>query len=254
MSRATRPRRVAPAIPVNGLVDLGAWARRGAARVRRRTPPATIVLADDHRLVRQGLRALLDAEPGLRVVGEAADGFEAIRAVEHLRPSVLVLDLMMPRLGGMQVAREVTRRFPETRLLVLSMHAEDAYVSEALGSGALGYVLKASSADELVKAIREVIAGRRYLGSGLSASGVEAYAAKTRNVPLDPYAALTAREREVLQLVAEGRTSVEIAARLSISPRTIETHRANLMHKLGLHTPAELIRFALMRGIARIDR
>jgi two-component system, NarL family, response regulator NreC len=213
----------------------------------------TIVLADDHQLVRQGLRALLEAEPDLRVVGEAADGLETLRVVERTKPRVLVVDLTMPSLSGIEVTREVVQRFAPTQVVIVSIHASEAYVLEALRNGALGYVLKEASAAELVRAVREAAAGRRYLSARLSERAIEAYVVKARQATLDLYDTLTTREREVLQLVAEGHTSTEVASRLGISPRTAEAHRANLMRKLGLRSQTELIRYALKRGILPME-
>ncbi len=213
----------------------------------------TIVLADDHNVVRQGLRALLEAETDFNVVGEACDGLEALQLVEQLRPNVLVLDVMMPGLNGLEVSRQLNKLSPQTHIVVLSMYSNEAYVLEALGNGASAYVLKDSSSADLVHAVREVAAGRRYLSPPLSDRAIEAYQEKARAVVLDKYETLTTREREVLQLSAEGHTSTEIAARLGISSRTAETHRSNLMHKLGLHTHADLIRYALRRGIIPMD-
>jgi two-component system, NarL family, response regulator NreC len=209
----------------------------------------TIAVADDHPLVRQGLRAVLEAEPDFQLVGEAGDGLEATQLVERLRPDALVIDLMMPGLNGLEVTRQVRQRSPETRVVVLSMHADEGYVLEALRNGAVGYVLKDSSATELVQALRDVFAGQRYLSRQLSERAIEAYIQRAESTAPDSYHSLTTREREVLQLAAEGCSSAEIAARLSISPRTAETHRSNLMRKLGLHTQTDLIRYALRRGI-----
>jgi two-component system, NarL family, response regulator NreC len=212
-----------------------------------------IVLADDHQVVRQGLRAILEAERDLRVVGEAANGLEAVDLVERLKPDVLVVDVMMPRLNGLEVARETGQRSPQTRVIVLSMYANEAYVLEALKNGAVGYVLKDSCADDLVQAVRQSNTGRYYLSSPLSERAIDAYVKKAKEATLDPYDTLTSREREVLQLVAEGQTSAQIAARLFISPRTVETHRANLMRKLGLNTQVDLVRYALKRGILPME-
>lgn len=209
----------------------------------------SIVLADDHHVVRQGLRALLEAEPMFFVKGEAGDGLTALQMVENLRPDVLVLDLMMPGLNGLEVTRQATKLSPMTKIIILSMHAGEAYVLEALRNGAFGYVLKDSGADELVEAINTVIGGRRFLSSPLSERAIDLYITKSQDLPEDPYDSLTTREREVLQLAAEGNTNAQIAERLSISPRTAETHRANMMRKLDLHNSTELIRFALQRGI-----
>ena len=213
----------------------------------------TIVLADDHNVVRQGLRALLEAETDFSVVGEACDGLEALRLVDQLNPNVLVLDLMMPGLNGLEVARQLNKHSSHPRIIVLSMYSNEAYVLEALGNGASAYVLKDSSSADLVHAVREVAAGRRYLSPPLSDRAIEAYQEKAKAATLDRHESLTTREREVLQLAAEGHTSTEIAARLGISSRTAEAHRSNLMHKLGLHTQADLIRYALRRGIIPME-
>lgn len=214
----------------------------------------SIVLADDHTLVRQALRHLLEVEPDLRVVGEAGDGLEAVRLAERLRPRVLVVDVLMPGLGGVEVTRQVRQRSPETRVVVLSMYATEAYVMEALRNGAAAYVLKDSGSADLVQAVREAAAGRRYLSPPLTRLAIEAYAERAQSTAAqDAYETLTAREREVLHLAAEGHTNSQIAARLMISPRTAETHRANLMRKLGLRTQSDLIRFALRRGILPVE-
>jgi len=214
---------------------------------------ATIVLADDHQVVRQGLRRLLEAERGLTVVGETGDGLGVADLVERMRPDVLVLDLMMPGLSGLDVTHQVVKRSPATRVVVLSMYASDAYVLEALRNGARGYVLKDATAAELVRAIRSVLAGRRYLSPPLSAHTVEAYERKVRSTEVDIYETLTAREREVLHLAAEGLPASALAERLGISPRTAETHRANVMRKLGLHGRAQLVRYALQRGLLAVQ-
>ena len=214
----------------------------------------TVVLADDHRVVRQGLRTLLDAQRDLSVVGEATDGLEVVRLVERLRPDVLVVDLMMPGLGGLEITRQVSRRTQQTHVVVLSMHADESYVLEALRNGAAGYVLKCASAAELIEAVREVAAGRRYLSPPLSDRAIDAYAQKDRDATLDVYETLTTREREVLHLAAEGHSNRTSAARLSISPRTAETHRANILRKLGLQNQSELVRYALRRGILQMGQ
>jgi len=213
-----------------------------------------IVLADDHRVVREGFRALLAGQKDFQIVAETGDGLEAIRLVEKHQPDVLLIDLMMPGLGGLEVTRQLTQRKSPVRVVVLSMHANEAYVIEALKNGAVGYVLKDASSADLVRAVREAVAGRRYLSPPLSEKSIEAYAQKARtSETLDPYQTLTTREREVLQLSAEGHTNPQIAARLFISPRTVETHRSNLMHKLALRTHTDLIRYALKRGIVSIE-
>jgi DNA-binding NarL/FixJ family response regulator len=210
---------------------------------------STIILADDHQVVRQGLRAVLEAESHFRVVGEAGNGLDAARLVERLQPDVLVIDLMMPGLNGLEVTRQVKKGSPKTHVIVLSMHKDESYVVEALKNGAVGYVVKDSSVDELFKAIREALAGRRYLSPPLSNSAILAYIQQGRATAIDKYNALTNREREVFQLAAEGHSNSEIGKQLFISPRTVEIHRARMMQKLGLHTQSDLIFYALKRGV-----
>jgi DNA-binding NarL/FixJ family response regulator len=211
-----------------------------------------IVLAEDHQIVRQGFRALLEAEPDFCVIGEATDGVEAVQLAERLQPDVMVVDLMMPGLSGLEVTARVGQLSPRTRVVILSAFDSEAYVVEALRNGAAGYVLKKSSATDLAHALREAVAGRRYLSPPLSERAIEAYVQyvqKVKSAALDPYETLTPRERETFHLVAEGHTSVEIANQLCISPRTVEAHRANMMRKLGLRTQTDLVRYAMRRGI-----
>jgi len=213
----------------------------------------TIVLADDHQVVRQGLRLLLEGESGFTVVGEAADGLQAIDLCERLQPKVLVLDLVLPGLGGLDVTRRCRQRAPKTRVVILSMHATNAYVLEALRNGAFGYVPKGCSVSELVLAIREAAGGRRYLSPPLSEKAIETYLQNSSGDEVDIYQTLTPREREVLHLSAEGLSSSAMAERLGISPRTAETHRTHLMAKLGLHNRTDLIRYALKRGLLPLE-
>lgn len=209
----------------------------------------TIVLADDHRIVREGLRVLLQAETDFNVIGEAGDGLKAMELVRKLHPDVAVLDLMMRGLNGLEVARQISKQAPQTRIIILSMYDDEGFVLEALAHGVSAYVLKDAGSSDLVQAVREVAAGHRYLSPPLSDRAIEAYQQISRAAPLDRYETLTTREREVLHLSAEGHTNSEIANRLGISVRTAETHRSRLMHKLGVHTQADLIRYALRRGI-----
>jgi DNA-binding NarL/FixJ family response regulator len=215
--------------------------------------PLNLLLADDHRIVRQGLHELLKRESDFRLVGEAADGLEAIRLVERLKPDILVLDLMLPNLNGLEVARRTVRESPRTRVVILSMHTSESYVVAALQAGASAYVCKESSSEELVTAIRRVAAGQRYLSAAISESALHAYQQKAKGRTLDPYDTLTAREREVLQLTAEGLTGNEISARLFISPRTVETHRKHITEKLGLRNQKDIIRFAVKRGVVATE-
>jgi len=208
----------------------------------------TVVLAEDHQLVRQGLKALLQAEPDLEVVGEAADGVEAMELTRRLQPDVLVLDLMIPRLFGVDVIRQVRQSARKTKIVVLSMHADESFVRESLRAGAHGYVLKESSAEELTRAVRAALAGRRHLSPPLADRAIELFAFPEGGAE-DPLASLTVRERLVLQLAAEGMTNKEIAEKLHISPRTAETHRTHLMQKLQLRTQTDLVRFAIRKGL-----
>jgi len=213
----------------------------------------SIVLVDDHRLVREALRVLLENEPGLSVVGEASDGVEAIEVIARLKPDVVLLDLTMPGMDGLAVLRRMAQEpAPRSHIVVLTMHADEAYVVEALKSGAEAYVLKESSASDLVYAVREVIAGRRYLSPPLSERAIDAYAGRVAASP-PAHARLTARELEVLRLSARGMSLPQIATELSISPRTVETHRANFMRKLGLQSQTDLVRYAMREGLLPHD-
>jgi two-component system, NarL family, response regulator NreC len=212
-----------------------------------------IVLADDHQVVLEGFKLLLGGESDFRVVGEAADGIDVAPLVDRLRPAVLVVDLMMPGLSGLEVTRQVHARWPEVRIAVLSMHANEAYVVEAFKNGASAYVLKQAPARALVEAIRAVAAGRRYLSPPLTEDKLADYERRTRAATVDPYETLSTREREVLQLAAQGLTNAAIGERLSIGKRTVETHRANLIRKLDLKSQADLVRFAVRRGLVATD-
>ena len=203
-----------------------------------------VLLADDHQIVRQGLKGLLERE-GFKVVGEATDGREAVRLAGKNHPDVAVLDLVMPALNGVDAAREMLRSAPRLKAILLTMHTEDPYVLEALRAGVSGYVLKTQAADDLVQAIREVTRGSIYLSPGISRTVVDAYRSKT-DLPPDP---LSPREREVLQLVAEGKTTKEVAAILGISVKTAESHRTRIMSKLNIHETAGLVRYAIRRGL-----
>jgi DNA-binding NarL/FixJ family response regulator len=213
----------------------------------------SIVLADDHPVVLLGMRTLLESEPDFSIVGEAGDGLETTRLVERLQPDVLVLDLMMPGLNGLEALRIVRQRSSRTRVVVLSMHSSNAFVAEALKNGATGYVLTGSCEEDLVHAVREASAGRRFLSAPVTERAIEAYIEQSRAAELDPHETLTPREREVLQLAAEGKTSSETAARLHVSHRTVENHRANLMRKLGLQNQSELVRYALRRRLIPLE-
>lgn len=207
-----------------------------------------LLVADDHAVVREGVCALLSSDPEFEVVGQAGDGAELFDAVERLRPDVVVLDLMMPGVGGLELTGQMARRRSPPAVLILSMHESEAYVVEAMRRGATGYALKQAPAGELARAIRTVATGARYLSPPLSDRAVEAYL-RGPDQPQDPEDVLTGREREVLRLAAEGRSNAEVAALLYISRRTVETHRARAMKKLGLRNHVELARFAIEREI-----
>ena len=213
----------------------------------------TIVLVDDHQIVRQGLKILLEAEADFTVVGEAADGLVGMDLVRKLNPDVLVVDLNIPGLNGIDVVRSVKTDYPDIKAIVLSMHSSEDYVLPAFAHGASGYVLKDSCVEDLVLAIRQAFAGNRYLSPQLAERAIDAYLHTGRNSSVDLYETLTQREREVLQLSAEGYSYGEIAERLIISPRTVETHRTNVMRKLGLTTLPDLVRYAIRRGLVSVD-
>jgi len=211
----------------------------------------TVVLADDHPIVRQGLRTLLEDGGNCQVVGEASDGLTAIDLIVELHPDLAVLDVQLPDLDGLEVARRTREQVPGTRVIMLSMHGDEPYVLDALRNGAVGYVLKGSSTTDLLTAVDSVMRGQRYLSAALNERAVDAYTRLAVDAPRPPdrYDLLTGREREVLQLAAQGLTNAEIGARLVISPRTAETHRANLQRKLGLQGQTDLVRYAMERGL-----
>ena len=212
-----------------------------------------LVIADDHQIVRHGLRSVLETEPDLMIIGEVSNGMEAVEAAEKLSPDLMLVDLMMPGMNGLQALRQIHQRRPDIRTIVLSMHSSEAYVLEALRNGANAYVLKDDPTDTLLLAIRTVMSGRRFLSPSVVGFVVDAYLTAPGGGPADAYESLTTREREILQMVAEGRTNAVIADKLSISVRTVETHRSNLMDKLKLANQTELVKFAIRRGILSLD-
>jgi len=210
----------------------------------------TILLGDDHALMRQGLRKILEERRDWRVVAEAGNGRDAVRDALALHPDVAVLDIGMPVLNGIEATRQIVRRAPAVRVLILSMHHDQAYVTQAVQAGARGYLLKDSAGTELLEAVAAVAAGKSFFSSSVAEAMLDDYVRSLadRGI-LDRHDALSEREREVLQLVAEGRSSKEIADLLSISPATVETHRAHLLQKLGLKNTAEVVLYAARRGI-----
>lgn len=212
----------------------------------------SILLVDDHPMIRQGLRNLVTGESDFHVAGEAEDGLDAIQKIGLIKPDVLIIDMMMPNLNGLEVLLQVKKLSPGTRTIVFSMQSAEPYVVEAFKAGADGYILKDTGPAELITAIRTVLQGNRYVTEKLSAK-LESHGLKMEDTPLDLYQSLTTREREILQMVAEGRSSSEVGGKLGISPRTIELHRSRVLKKLGLRNQAELIRYALKRGILPME-
>lgn len=209
-----------------------------------------VVLADDHAVVRDGLRLLLTAETDLSVIGEATNGREAVQQVERLQPDVVVMDIGMPELNGIDATLQIRAASPPTQVVILSMHASAEHIVRALQAGALGYLLKESAGREVVAAVRSVHAGRRYVSAQISATMIDGYLAQMSDPQQrSPLASLSRREREVLQLVAEGHSSADIGRRLSLSPKTVETYRSRLMHKLGLEDIPSLVKFAVHHGL-----
>jgi len=209
-----------------------------------------IVLAEDHTILREGLRALLSADPELEIVGEAADGREAVRCVEKLGPQLVLMDLSMPRMTGLDAIREIRRRHPETKIVALTVHKTEEYLRTALKAGADAYVLKDATHGELSLAIKNVLAGKSYLSPGVSDKVIEGYLeGKGSRMPNSVLGLLSQREREVLKLIAEGFKNREIADDLCISLKTVEKHRANLMKKLDLHNAAALTAYAIEQGL-----
>jgi len=208
------------------------------------------VLADDHKLMRSGLRVLLEQQPDLTVMGEASDGREAVALVASQRPDVLVMDIGMPSLNGIEAAAQITQSNPEAAIVMLSMHSDESYVLRALKAGAKGYLLKDSAEADLIRAVRAVAEGKSFFSPAVSKVLLDDYVRKLkRSGTEDPYDLLTPREREVLQLVAEGKSNKEVAQLLNLSVYTVETHRSNIMEKLNLHGVPELILYAVRKGI-----
>jgi two-component system, NarL family, response regulator NreC len=204
-----------------------------------------ILLADDHAVVRQGFKMILNAQPDMEIVGEAGNGREAVDLVEKLEPDVVVMDVAMPELNGIEATRRVTGSVPRARVIALSMHKDSVYVREVLRAGARGYLLKDSGASDLVSAVRAVARGEGYLSPAISDAVLDDYRRHVTN-PID---LLTSREREVLQMLAEGKTNKEIATILNLSVYTVDAHRGRIMEKLNLHSINELVRFAVRNGL-----
>ena len=208
--------------------------------------PVRVLVADDHPIVLRGLKSILDRE-GFEIVGEASDGAQAVAQALDLQPDLFVMDISMPVMTGIEAAAQIRRAVPSAKIILLTVHTENRYILEALRSGIRGYVLKSRAASELVEAIREILNGRIYLSPGISHTVVEAYLQQNTGES----ESLTRRELQVLQLVAEGKTTKEIAASLAVSAKTADSHRSNIMHKLNLHSVADLVRYAIRRGLVQ---
>ncbi len=214
----------------------------------------TILLVDDHAVVRDGLRLLLETQADFRVIGDAADGREAVRQVNQHCPDVVILDIAMPDLNGIEAMRQMRRVCPATQVIILSMHASTSYILQALQAGASGYLLKAAAGSEVINAVRVVQSGQHYLSQKIVDNVIGNYLSKPEAVETpSPLARLSSREREILQLVVEGKSSAEIAQILSISPNTVDTYRSRLMQKLGINDLPSLVKFAIQHGLTSLD-
>ena len=212
-----------------------------------------VLLADDHRIVREGVRSLLDNEPDMEIVGEAEDGRQALELVSELLPDVIVIDITMPNLNGVDATRQIVQNFPNVKVIALSIHSSRAFVADMLKAGASGYVLKECSFDELVEAIRRVAAGGKYLSAKVEGVVVSDYVERLSKVDESPLDALTPREREVLQLIGEGKNTKEIATRVHVGIKAIEAIRRKIMEKLDAHSIAELVKISILGGLASLE-
>ena len=213
-------------------------------------PKLRVLLGDDHTLMRTGLRKILEERPDWEVVAEVGDGREAVRKCTALKPDVAVLDIAMPLLNGIDATQQIVRKVPETKVLVLSMHSDEAYVTRALQAGATGYMLKDSAGKDLLKGISSVAAGQAYFSPAIARLMLDDYVRRVAGSGVaDRYETLSEREREIFQLIAEARTNKEVAELLGISPATVETHRARILQKLDIHNTAELVLYAVRRGV-----
>ena len=213
-------------------------------------PKLKLILADDHTLMRQGLRKILEERPEWEVIAEVGDGREAVKKCVALKPDVAVLDVAMPLLNGIDATQQIVRKVPETKVLVLSMYSDEAYVTRALQAGATGYMLKDAAGKDLLKGIASVAAGQAYFSPAIASLMLDDYVRRVAGSGVvDRYETLSEREREIFQLVAEARTNKEVAELLEISPATVETHRARILQKLDIHNTAELVLYAVRRGV-----
>ena len=213
-----------------------------------------LLLADDHQIMREGLKALIEKERGITVVGEAEDGKTTVELARKLSPNVVVMDVAMPDLNGIEATRKIVKAHPNVKVVALSGHLNQGFVREMLAAGASAYILKQTACDELVRAIRAVVAGKKYLSAEVARGVVDAYVELSQSPSQSPaFVVLTEREREVLQMIAEGRSTKDIGGEIGVSVKTVETHRHNIMEKLNLHSVAELTKYAIREGITAVE-
>ena len=212
-----------------------------------------VFLVDDHSVVRDGLKLLLETQPDIKVVGDAANGRDAVRKIDKLRPDVVIMDILMPELNGIEATRKILEICPSVKVVILSMYSTPEHVFQGLHAGASGYILKESAGSEVVDATRSVYAGKRYLSEKISGIVIDEYVKhRQTEESKSPLSRLNQREREIIQLLAEGKTSVEIAGIIFVSPKTIETYRSRLMHKLGINDIPNLVKFAIQHGLTSL--
>ena len=212
--------------------------------------PVRVLISDDHAILRSGLKMLLNAEPDIEVIGEATTGEEAIKLAGELKPDLVLMDVSMPGMGGLEATEQIKKRYPQIKVLILTMHESEAYLFRTIKAGGSGYVLKKSADTELISAIHQVIQGESFLKPSVTMALAQDYLERVQAGEVnDTYSTLTEREREILKLIAEGNTNPEIAKLLVISVRTVETHRAHIMDKLGLHHRSELVKYAFRKGL-----
>ncbi len=212
----------------------------------------SILIVEDQTILREGLRSLLSFQPDLEIIGEAGDGLEGIRSVDKLLPNLVLMDLSMPRMSGMEAIKEIKKKWPEIKILALTVNDSEEYIIAALKAGADGYILKDSTNTELLQAIRNILSGKRVLSPGVSKKVIEGYLESKKDQSImSPWDTLTLREREILRLIGEGQKNKDIADSLSISPNTVEKHRANIMEKLNLHSVSALTAYAMRKGLIK---